>query len=93
MLSHVFGILFIFFGISGFVLGIVSLGIRRKATHYEPENKLIKRIYILAILGIILGVIGTYFGGALFFIPFHLEKFYNLTFLDLFPFLYIWRRY
>jgi len=91
LLAHIFGILFSLLGISGFFLGIVSLGIRRRATHHEPDNVLIKRAYILAILGLILSIISAYFGALLFSIPFHPRKFYNVNFWELFFIPYIWR--
>jgi hypothetical protein len=68
-LASSLGILSIILGIMCFFLGIVSRVIRRKAVHYEPENKLIKIGGILAVFGIIFSIFVITSGIILIVIP------------------------
>ncbi len=71
MIAHVYGVLFILFGIASFILGIVARRTRRKAIYRESNNGLVKAGGVLAILGIIQGIIGAIIGGILFYLPFY----------------------
>ncbi len=63
------GVMFVIFGLIGFIMGVVARKIRRKAVYYEPESPLKSIGGTFAILAILISFASGFIGVVLFNLP------------------------